>query len=249
MRALAALLLVAALIIIGVRTVTSDEFRFPSGLRVSDEIPPEEMPEAVAKMSARQFADWARSHNEAQYAAARERHAAYLAQRGPLQQAQVVEGWRTQQPRYGYGYGGFGSSYGGYISGPGGFGGLGSGFGGFGSSWGGLGSGLGGFGSGWGGFGSGYGGLGSGFGGFGSGYGGLGSGYGGFGSGYGGFGSGYGGFGSGYGRFGGGLNSSFQIRSYQITFPDLNDKGGGSVSLVNPFCPPTWAKQAGPREF
>ena len=82
MRFFAALLVVAGLIIVTVRAVPSEEFRFPSGLRVSDDIPPEEMPEVVARMSAREFADWARSHNEAQYAAA-QRHAAYLAERGP----------------------------------------------------------------------------------------------------------------------------------------------------------------------
>ncbi len=79
MRSLVALLFVAGLIIVSVRTGPSDEIRFRSGLRVSDEIPPEEVPEAVAMMSDREFADWARSYNEAQYAAARKRHAAYLA--------------------------------------------------------------------------------------------------------------------------------------------------------------------------
>jgi hypothetical protein len=189
MRYLAALSLVAGLIILGVRTAPSEEFGFLSGLRVSDEIPPQEVPAAVAMMSAQEFADWARSHNEAQYAAARERHAAYLAERGPLQTANVVEGWRTQQRRFGggYGYGGFGGA-GGYL-------------------------------------------------------------------GYNGGGAG-GGFGSGFGLGGGlgignssGSNSSFQTRSYQTTFPDMNDTGGGQVSLINPYCHAYWAKQARVRAY
>ncbi len=224
MRSLAPLVLIGCLIIIAVRTLPSEEFRFRSGLRVSDEIPPEEMPEVAARMSAREFADWARSHNEAQYAAARERHAAYLAERGPLKTADIVEGSSSQQPSFGGGYGGLG----------GGLGGLGGGFGGLGSGLGALSSVLGG---------SGIGGLGSGLGG---GFGGLGSGLGGLGSGFGGLGSGLGG---GLGGLGGGMNSTFQTRSYKITFPDRNDTGGGSVSLINPFCHAYWAKQTGPRAF
>lgn len=53
MRSVVARLLVAGLIIVSVRTLLSEEFRFPSGLRVSDEIPPDELPEIVATMSAR----------------------------------------------------------------------------------------------------------------------------------------------------------------------------------------------------
>src|SRR5262249_9146678 len=161
-------------IIFCVRPSLSDEFR--SALGLSDDGALEDMPEDVAGMSAREFAAWARSRNAAQLAAAKKRYAGYLAQRGPLKKAQVVDGWSVRQGGYG-GYGGYGSGYGG-------FGGYGSGFGGYG----GYGSGYGGFG----GFGSG----GGGFGGIDSIFSGLASVLGG--SGYGGFGSRYGGFGSGY---------------------------------------------------
>jgi hypothetical protein len=226
MRTIAALVLIAGLIIFCVRTSPS-----PTGLRFSDDIPLEEIPEVVAGMSAREFRDWARSRNAAELAAAKRRHADYLAQRGPLKKVNVVEGWTSRRGGYG-GLGGFGS-------GLGGFGGLGSGFGGFGglgSVFGGLASVLGG---------SGFGGLGSGFGELGSGFGGYGSGFGGFGSGFGRFGSGYGGYGSRFGGLGG-LSSSFQTRSYDLEFPDMNDTGGGTVTLFNPYCHSYWAKQVHP---
>ena len=40
-----------------------------------------------------------------------------------------------------------------------------------------------------------------------------------------------------------------KIRSYLFEFPDPNDHGGGSVSLVNPYRHSSWAKQSGPRAF
>ncbi len=277
MRSFLVRLLIVGLIIAGVRLASSDEFTFPSRLRASDEIPPDELPELVATMSPQEFAAWARSHNKAQYAAAQERYKAYLAERGPLPKINVVDGFNSVQPTLGgsaayggYGFGGSYNSFSNYGYGSAApFGGLG-----YGGGYGGLGyGGMGGFGGGYGGP-VGYGGLGGLGGGFGlgslgsalgglssvlgGGFGGYGRGLGGgFGSGYGGFGlgSGYGGYGgtrtttSGLGGWGWGSVSTYKVRSYQRETPDPNDHGGGSVSLVNPYCHSSWVKQSGPRAF
>jgi hypothetical protein len=66
------------------------------------------------------------------------------------------------------------------------------------------------------------------------------------GTGYGGGGFGLGGFGLGGGGVGNNMSSSYTntTSSTETTLPDLNDTGGGPVTLVNPYCYDYW-KQPG----
>lgn len=83
---------------------------------VTDNIPPELLPAIVKSMTPKQFEAYAKQRNEEAYAKAKSNHEAYLAERGPLRSANIIETGGTQTTRFGGGAGfnGAGGS-GGYL--------------------------------------------------------------------------------------------------------------------------------------
>jgi hypothetical protein len=97
-------------------------FKLPGNkIIVTDNIPPEKLPELVKQMTPEQFKSFAEQRNAAAYRDAQRRHLDYLDDRGPLLTADFTESSASHTTRFGggVGVGGFGGAggYSGYMGG------------------------------------------------------------------------------------------------------------------------------------
>jgi hypothetical protein len=179
-------LLPIILLLLSGHLIQAAEQRLSNGVIVSDEVPAPKitLDADPNKMTASEFAEYAKKYNANQFAAAKKRHAKYLKDRGSLQTQDRWESSSSSTTRVGggYGLGGFGGA-GGYLGNDTNIDGLSGGNSYF--------------------------------------------------------------NGSDAGASKGNTirtESSSSGSSYTHTFPDLNDTGGGPVTVINPFCHDYWKK-------